>query len=87
MVISTADTRKRFEVLSVREAFDRVTVPAGQDAMWEEPKAPSALQVNEHPDNMHAAKPRHCVGWYFVRGRNPEAVLLSALKKKMKNGN
>lgn len=44
MAIYAADAK--FKALSVREAFERLTVPAGQDAMWEEPKAPSALQVN-----------------------------------------
>lgn len=40
-----ADNVKKFATLTVREAFERVTVPAGQDATWEEPKPPSTLQV------------------------------------------
>ncbi|CAM9286904.1 unnamed protein product [Ectocarpus fasciculatus] len=40
-----ADNVKKFTTLTVREAFERVTVPAGQDAMWEEPKPPSTLQA------------------------------------------
>lgn len=38
-----------FKMLSVRETFERVTVPAGEDATWEEPRAPSALQVLHRP--------------------------------------
>ncbi|CAN0261430.1 unnamed protein product, partial [Ectocarpus sp. 13 AM-2016] len=40
-----ADNVKNFATLTVREAFERVTVPAGQDATWEEPKPPSTLQA------------------------------------------
>lgn len=40
-----ADNVKKFATLTVREAYERVTVPAGQDATWEEPKPPSTLQV------------------------------------------
>ncbi|CAM9264236.1 unnamed protein product [Ectocarpus sp. 4 AP-2014] len=40
-----ADSVKKFATLTVREAFERVTVPAGQDATWEEPKPPSTLQA------------------------------------------
>lgn len=60
MAISTADAR-RFRALSVREAFDRLTVPAGQDAMWEEPKAPSALQVKKTPQQTRG----ETLVWYF----------------------
>ncbi|CAM9833334.1 unnamed protein product, partial [Scytosiphon promiscuus] len=35
----------KFTTVTVREAFERVTVPAGQDATWEETKPPSALQA------------------------------------------
>lgn len=39
------DKVKKFTTITVREAFERVTVPAGQDAIWEEVKPPSTLQV------------------------------------------
>ena len=39
------DKAKKFATMTVREAFERVTVPAGQDATWEEVKPPSVLQV------------------------------------------
>lgn len=42
-----AKNAKKFTTVTVREAFERVTVPAGQDATWEEVKPPSTLQV--HP--------------------------------------
>lgn len=41
----SADKVKKFTTVTVREAFERVTVPAGQDATWEEIKQPSVLQV------------------------------------------
>lgn len=39
------DNVKKFTTVTVRDAFERVTVPAGQDATWEEVKPPSVLQV------------------------------------------
>ena len=42
--VATSKVQK-FATLTVREAFKRVTVPAGEDAEWEEAKPPSALQV------------------------------------------
>lgn len=39
-------TEAKFKLLSVRETFERLAVPPGADASWEEPKAPSALQVH-----------------------------------------
>ncbi|CAM9385190.1 unnamed protein product [Hapterophycus canaliculatus] len=36
---------QKFTTMTVREAFERVTVPAGQDATWEDTKPPSALQA------------------------------------------
>lgn len=35
----------KFKALTVRETFERLKVPPGEDATWEEPKSPSALQV------------------------------------------
>lgn len=41
----TIKTGAQFKTLLVKEAFERLTVPPGKDALWEEPKSPSALQV------------------------------------------
>lgn len=47
-----AKTAKKFTTVTVREAFERVTVPAGQDATWEEPKPPSDLKVRQRHANV-----------------------------------
>lgn len=52
----------KFTTLSVRETFERFTVPPGEDATWEEPKAPSALQVRQYTDALNSIVPHGGTG-------------------------